>query len=316
MDGLTNFTPACVRARIAKQDENDAPSDPAAADMMRRTLKSRCAALCFLAGALLCAAPALGDSKMFSPGFWDPHARPAKPDLAGMRALRFLTDDEYPPFHFAAPDGSLAGFDIDLARAICEDLKLSCTIQARRFDTLIDSLDAGEGDAIIASIRIDEAARARLDFTAPYTKNPARFVALKAAPLRDATPETLRGKTIGVIAKTAHEAFLAAFFQGSMMKTFDTQKALTEALGTGEIDAFFGDGAALSFWLNGPEGRKCCVFVGGPFLDSRFFGEGVGIAVKKDDAPLRQALDYALADLAAKGVYTELYLKYFPLGFY
>ena len=89
-----------------------------------------------------------------------------------MRTLRFLTDDEYPPFHFALPDGSLAGFDIDLARAICEDLKLSCTIQARRFDTLIDSLDAGEGDAIIASIRIDEAARARLDFTAPYTKRP------------------------------------------------------------------------------------------------------------------------------------------------
>ena len=203
-----------------------------------------------------------------------------------------------------------------MARAICEDLKLACTIQARRFDTLIDSLNAGEGDAIIASLRIDGAARAKLDFTAPYMKNPARFVALKSAPLRDATPETLRGKTIGVIAKTAHEAFLAAFFQGSAIKTFDTQKALTEALGKGEIDAFFGDGAALSFWLNGQEGRGCCVFVGGPFLDSRFFGEGVGIAVKKDDAQLRQALDYALADLAAKGVYTELYLKYFPLGFF
>jgi polar amino acid transport system substrate-binding protein len=286
------------------------------ADMMRRAVKLRRAALWVLAGALLCSAPARGEPKMFSPGFWDPRARPTKPDLAGMRALRFLTDDEYPPFHFALADGSLAGFDIDLARAICEDLKLSCTIQARRFDTLIDSLDAGEGDAIIASIRIDEAARARLDFTAPYTKNPARFVALTAAPLRDATPETLRGKTIGVIAKTAHEAFLATYFQGATIKTYDTQKALTEALGAGEVDAFLGDGAALSFWLNSPEGRKCCVFVGGPFLDSRFFGEGVGIAVKKNDAPLREALDYALADLAAKGVYAELYLKYFPLGFY
>ena len=271
-------------------------------------------ALVVLAGALFCAAPALGEP--FSPSFWDPHARPAKPDLGSLRALRFLTDDDYPPFHYALPDGSLAGFDIDLARAICEDLKLACTIQARRFDTLIDSLNAGDGDAIIASLRIDEAARTRLDFTAPYMKNPARFVVLKSSPLRDATPETLRGKTIGVLAKTAHEAFLAAFFQGAAVKTFETQKALAEALGTGAIDAFFGDGAALSFWLTGVDGRACCVFVGGPFLDSRFFGDGVGIAVKKDDAPLRQALDFALADLAAKGVYTELYLKYFPLGFF
>ena len=241
-------------------------------------------ALIVLAGALLWTAPAaLGEP--FSPSFWDPHARPAKPDLGGLRALRFLTDDDYPPFHYALPDGSLAGFDIDLARAICEDLKLACTIQARRFDTLIDSLNAGDGDAIIASLRIDEAARTRLDFTAPYMKNPARFVVLKSSPLRDATPETLRGKTVGVLAKTAHEAFLAAFFQGAAVKTFETQKALAEALGTGAIDAFFGDGAALSFWLTGLDGRTCCVFVGGPFLDSRFFGDGVGIAVKKDDAP-------------------------------
>ncbi len=259
---------------------------------------------------------AWGEPQSFSPSFWDPHARPAKPDLGGLHSLRFLTDDDYPPFHFALPDDSLAGFDIDLARAICEDLKLACTIQARRYDTLIDSLNADGGDAIIASLRIDAAARAKLDFTAPYMKNPARFVALKSAPLREATPETLRGKAIGVIAKTAHEAFLMAFFQGATIKAFETQKAIAEALGTGEIDAFFGDGATLSFWLNGKEGRNCCLFVGGAFLDSRFFGEGVGIAVKKGNAPLRMALDYALADLSAKGVYTELYLKYFPLGFF
>jgi polar amino acid transport system substrate-binding protein len=284
--------------------------------MTRRLAILRRAALALLAGALLCSGPALSESRIFIPGFWDPRGRPPKPDLANLRSLRFLTEDDYPPFHFALPDGSLAGFDIDLARAICDDLKLACTIQARRFDTLIDSLDAGEGDAIIASLRIDENNRTRLDFTAPYAKSPARFVALKATPLHDAVPETLRGKTIGVLAKTAHEAFLAAYFKGAIIKPLETQKALTEALGKGEIDAIFGDGASWAFWLNGREAKYCCGFLGGPFLDSRFFGNGVGIALKKGDAPLRQALDYALADLAAKGVYTELYLKYFPLGFY
>ncbi|WPP04000.1 transporter substrate-binding domain-containing protein [Methylocella tundrae] len=284
--------------------------------MRFRVLDWPAAAVCLLASLLVSSSPGLGDPAVFTPGFWDPHARPIKPDLASLHSLRFLTEDDYPPFHFAAADGTLAGFDIDLTRAICEDLKLSCTIQARRFDTLVDSLKADQGDAIIASIRMDEKSRGELDFTAPYSKNPARFVTLKSTALTDATPETLRAKYIGVLAKTAHQAFLSAFFKSSVQRPFETQKALTEALNKGEVDAIFGDGIALSFWLQGQDAHNCCAFLGGPFLDSRFFGDGVGIAVKKDNPLLRQALDYALADLSAKGVYTDLYLKYFPLGFY
>ncbi len=281
---------------------------------MRLAAQFRAGSLLF--ALVLCSPAALADQAAFTPGFWDPHVRLVKPELGNLRSLRFLTEDDYPPFHFALADGSLAGFDIDLARAICEDLKLACTIQARRFDTLIDSLDGDQGDAIIASIRIDEKTRARLDFTAPYSKNPARFVAPKSAALPDATPEMLRSKLVGVVAKTAHEAFLTTFFKSAIVKTFDSQKALTEALNKGDVDIIFGDGVALSFWLQGDSAHNCCAFLGGPFLDSRFFGEGVGIAVKKGNSTLREALDYALADLWRKGVYADLYLKYFPLGFY
>ncbi len=265
---------------------------------------------------LLLAPSARCDPAGVAPGLWDPHARPAKPDLGNVRNLRFLTEDDYPPFHFALADGSLAGFDIDLARAICDHLKVSCTIQARRFDTLIDSLEADQGDAVMASIRIDEKARALADFTAPYFKNPARFVALKSTPLADATPEMLRGKFVGVVAKSAHEAYLGVFFKGAVTRSFDSQKSLTDALTNGQIDAIFGDGISLSFWLRADGAHNCCAFLGGPFLDGRFFGEGVGVAVKKGNSALRDALDYALADLWTKGVYTDLYLKYFPLGVY
>ncbi len=288
---------------------------------MNRVLRLGDAAFALLAAfvaclSLACVSSALAQPQVFTPSFWDPHNRPAKPDLANLRSLRFLTEDDYPPFHFAQPDGTLAGFDIDLSRAICEELKITCTIQARRWDTLIDSLEDNQGDAIIASLRIDEQTRAKLDFTSPYAKTPARFVALKTTKLSDAVPETLRGRTVGVLARSAHEAFLEAFFTGTVRKSYDSQKALAEALAKGEIDALFGDGVTLSFWLQGQDAHGCCGFLGGPFLDSRFFGEGVGIAVKKDNPLLRQALDYALANLAARGVYTDLYLKYFPLGFY
>lgn len=269
--------------------------------------------------ALLLCAPCLAAGQprapVFVPNFFDPQHRIDKPDLSELHSLRFLTEDDYPPFHFALPDGSLAGFDVDLARAICEELKIACTIQARRFDLLAAALNSGDGDALIASLRIDADSRAKFDFTAPYYATPARFVTLAATRL-DATPEGLAGKRVGVIGKTAHEAYLATFFPKTLRKTYDNRVALYAALKSGKIDAFFDDGIISSFWLAGSEGQKCCVFRGGPFTESRFFGEGVGIAVKKGNRSLLQALDYALVELARRGIYTDLYLKYFPIGFY
>ncbi len=249
------------------------------------------------------------------PSFFDPQHRVDKPDLTELHSLRFLTEDDYPPFHFALPDGSLAGFDVDLARAICEELKIACTLQARRFDLLAAALNDDEGDALMASLRIDAQSRAKFDFTASYYATPARFV-MRAGTQLDATPEGLVGKRVGVIGKTAHEAYLEIFFPKALRKAYNNRAALYAALKKGEIDAFFDDAIISSFWLAGTDAQKCCVFRGGPFTESRFFGEGVGIAVKKGNRSLRQALDYALVQLAKNGVYTDLYLKYFPIGFY
>ena len=86
------------------------------------------------------------------PGFWDPRRRPERPDLSRIQSIRFLTEIDYPPFDYAGPDGNPAGFNVDLARLLCDEIKASCTIQARRFDTLLDALNDNRGDAVIASI--------------------------------------------------------------------------------------------------------------------------------------------------------------------
>ena len=251
-----------------------------------------------------------------APSFWDPGLHLERPDLSGVRAIRFLTDDDYPPLNFALADGSLAGFNVDIARAICEELLIGCTIQARRWDTLIDSLETGKGDAAIASIAMSAAARARIDFTQPYYLTPARFATLKGSPLVDATPATLKGRSVGVVAGSAHQSYLATFFPDAVAEHYPTFAALHDALKVGAIDAAFADGLSLAVWLTGESSGDCCVFKGGPYTESRFFGEGVGIAVRKEDADLRRAMDWALARLSARGVYAEIYLKYFPVGFY
>src|SRR5664279_4502459 len=102
------------------------------------------------------------------PGFWDPRRRPDRPDLSRLTVIRFLTETDYPPFNFTGPDGNPAGFNVDLARSLCDEIKVTCTIQMRRFETLLDAISSNRGDAIIASLAVTPQLRAKLDFTDPY----------------------------------------------------------------------------------------------------------------------------------------------------
>jgi polar amino acid transport system substrate-binding protein len=248
------------------------------------------------------------------PGFWDPRRRPERPDLTRITQIRFLTENDYPPFDFPGQDGNPAGFNVDLARMICEELKVNCTIQARRFDTLIAALGDNHGDAVIASIGPTPALRERVDFSDPYYRSPARFVARRESNIDDIAPERLEGKKIAVVASTAHEAYAKTFFTEAETKSYPTSDAAREALRRGEVNLLFGDGIGLAFWLNGTDSGNCCEFRGGPFTESRYFGEGVGIAVRRGNDTLRQALNWALFGLWEKGKFTDLWLRYFPIS--
>ncbi len=248
------------------------------------------------------------------PGFWDPRRRPERPDLSRISIIRFLTETDYPPFDFAGPDGAPAGFNVDLARMICEEIKVACTIQQRRYDTLIASLNSNNGDAVIASIAETPETRKRVDFSDPYYRTPARFVSRRDYPNDDVRPEALEGKKIAVVAGTAHEAYLKTLFTEAELHPYPSEDAAHFALKKGDVDLLFGDGISLAFWLNGTDSGNCCEFRGGPYMESRYFGEGVGIAVKRGNDVLRQAFNWALFRLWEKGRFTDLWLRYFPIS--
>jgi polar amino acid transport system substrate-binding protein len=275
-----------------------------------------------LVAAVLPAQPALAqatdpggaDPAAAVPGFWDPRRRPERPDLSRISIIRFLTEIDYPPFNYAGPGGNPTGLNVDLARTICEELKVNCTIQMRRFDTLVDALAENRGDAVIASLAVTSEARRRIDFTDPYYRSPARFVARRESTIEDVRPERLEGRKVAVVAGTAHEAYLKSFFTEVELRPYPNAEAAREALRRGEVDLLFGDGIALAFWLNGSDSAACCVFKGGPFTESRYFGEGVGIAVRRGNETLRLALNWALFRLWEKGQFTDLWLRYFPVS--
>jgi polar amino acid transport system substrate-binding protein len=248
------------------------------------------------------------------PGFWDPRRRPERPDLSRINGIRFLTETEYPPFDYSGPDGNPAGLNVDLARMLCEEIKVNCTIQARRFDTLLAALAENRGDAVIASMAPTVETRRRADFSDPYYRTPGRFVGRRGGGPEDVRPEALEGKKVAVVAGTAHEAYLKTLFTEVELKPYPNDEAARAALRQGDVDLLFGDGISLAFWLNGTDSANCCAFRGGPFLESRYFGEGIGIAVRRGNDVLRQAFNWALFRLWEKGRFTDLWLRYFPIN--
>lgn len=232
------------------------------------------------------------------------------------RMVRFLTSPDYPPFQFLKPDQNPVGLNVDLARAICSELEYQCTIQALPWDDLLSALENGRADALIAGLRPTEELRAKADLTRPYFRLPARFAMGKNATLTEVTPQALAGKKIAAVTGSSHEAYLKDFFGMSEIVGFADIAAARTALKNGKADAVFGDGVGLALWMGGSESGGCCVFAGGPYLESRYFGEGLTIAVRKGDQRLRQDLDKVLDEIEEKGILGDLYLRWFPLGIF
>ena len=248
------------------------------------------------------------------PNFWDPESRPRKP-AGDAGTIRFLTSGDFPPFGFLDGGGRLTGYHVDLARLVCAELAATCTIQMRPFGELATALAEKRGDAVVAGLRVTAEMRTKFDTSAAYLTTPGRFVMRTGATL-DPLPETLAGRWISVVSGSAHERFVLDNFTAARVAAYPDETAARDALRDGAVDAHFGDAIGLSFWLDGAGAHGCCGFRGGPWLESGYFGEGLSITVAKGNFRLKRALDYALQRLAEDGRLAEIYLRWFPRGYY
>jgi len=252
------------------------------------------------------------------PVLWDSKERLPKPDLSTLPRLRFLTTTDFPPFNFIDKAGRLSGFHVDLARAICAELGIAekCQIQALPWNELGSALNSGEGEALIAGVPATAETREKYAFSRPYLPFPARFIMKKAQAVTEPLVDKLRDKRVGVLAGSAHERVLRDYFGSLKVVTYAKPDWLNADLKDGKLDAVFGDGMRLSFWLSGTDAAGCCRFAGGPYLAPEYLGTGLAIATTPGNAALAAAFDYALHEISAKGTFAELYLRYFPVSFF
>ena len=229
--------------------------------------------------------------------------------------LRVGVEGAYPPFSELGTDGQLKGFDIDIARAVCEKLKVPCTLVQAEFDSMIPALRAKKFDAIVASLSITPERMKAVDFSDKYYSTPARLVMRSDANIQ-VTPAGLKGKRIGVQRTTIHDRYASAMFKDSELVRYSKQDEVFLDLVNGRVDATLVDSvAAQQGFLKTPAG-KGFAFRGPVFDDPAFFGVGAGIAVRKGDKALQQAINGAIAAMRADGTYKRINDRYFDFDAY
>jgi polar amino acid transport system substrate-binding protein len=280
--------------------------------MMRMMRRAALAAV----GLLFSATLATAQGQPQSVPFPAPAEQAKSGELPRRVAIRFLTESDFPPFYYYDEEGVLTGFNIDIARAVCLELTAACDVQARAWDELIPALRRGEADAVIASHSVTPTLLAQVDVTDRYYYTPAWFAGRRGGARLVPTPEGLAKQKIAVAKGSAHEAYLRTFFRETAIVPFDNVELAREALQGSKVDLVFDDGIGLTFWINGTLSRECCELKGGPYMESRYFGDGIGILVRKNDPQLKGLINQALRKVRESGRYEELLLRYFPNRLY
>jgi arginine/ornithine transport system substrate-binding protein len=221
----------------------------------------------------------------------------------------------YPPFSIVGTDGKLSGFDIDIADALCAQMKAECTLVTQDFDGMIPALQARKFDAVIASMSITPERQKQVLFSDKYYQTPARLVA-KAGSQLQLTPAGLKGRKIGVQRSTIHDRFATDSFQGAEIVRYTKQEEVFLDLAAGRIDATLADSVAVDVgFLKTPQG-KGYAFIGPVYTEPKYFGTGAGIAMRKSDTDLKAKVDAAIAAIRADGSYKKIQDKYFDFDVY
>jgi len=227
------------------------------------------------------------------------------------KQIRIGVDASYAPFESKSSDGKLVGFDIDIAQALCDQMKVKCTFVAQDWDGIIPALQAGKFDAIVASMSITPERKEKVDFTHKYYNTPSALAVPKDSTLKGVTKEDLAGKTIGVATTTTHFNYASKTYTDSTVKGYPSSPEEQADLANGRLDAIEDDIVVLQQWLDSPDGA-CCKILGQPSPQPvEIFGPGAGIAVRKGETDLVNKLNSAIDAIRANGKYKEINDKYF-----
>ncbi|MGB6176152.1 MAG: transporter substrate-binding domain-containing protein [Methylocella sp.] len=228
----------------------------------------------------------------------------------GWRTVRIASEGARPPYNYLE-NNELAGFEIDLARDLCSRMKVFCSFTRQDWDGLIPGLLEHRYDAIMAAMEITSEARKKIAFTKPYIRMPSAFMTLKQRANMDTSPAGLAGKAIGVESGGTQEAYLEDVYKQSEIRPYARLEEAILDLAEGRLDAVIGDKGAIEEYMKTRKEAECCVLAGDVPRDPAYFGDGIGIGLRKEDTGLKAMFEKALDSCVADGTFAKIRAKYF-----
>lgn len=226
----------------------------------------------------------------------------------------------YPPYNYRDASGTLKGFEVDIAKEIGRRTKSTVDFVCLSFDGLIPALLSRKIDIIASSLSITETRKKSIDFSVPYRASTARFLGRTGAGLQpfkaDGTPNpaALKGKLVGVQRATTNDSYLAGEFAGAEIVRYDSAENMLLDLVAQRVDLILvGPIKAQMDFLDKPEG-KGFGFIGPELEVKKYFGDGVGVGLRKDDQALREEINTALKGMFADGTFKAINLNYWPFS--
>ncbi|KII75754.1 lysine/arginine/ornithine ABC transporter substrate-binding protein [Vibrio renipiscarius] len=219
--------------------------------------------------------------------------------------IKFVMEATYPPFEFMDENNQIQGFDVDLANALCNEMEAKCTFHNQGFDSLIPALKFKRYDAAISAMDITDARLEQVAFSNAYYDNSAAFISLDG---KVADQAALEGKRVGVQNGSTHQSFLIEQMPGVTAVPYSSYQDAFIDMKNGRIDSVFGDNAVVAEWFKRDNNLA---YVGEAITNAKYFGNGFGIAVNKDNQALVEQLNSALKVVSANGVYDQIHTKYF-----
>jgi arginine/ornithine transport system substrate-binding protein len=235
--------------------------------------------------------------------------------LAQGKDLRVAIDPTYEPFTFKQ-DGKPTGFDVDIANALCEQIKRKCVFVEQGWDSMIPGLMARKYDVIISSMSITEDRLKQIDFTDKYYNTPSRVVTKKD--VKYTGPASIKGKKIGVLKASTQEKFAMGELKpaGVDVVSYDAQDQVYLDIKAGRLDGTVADHVEVTGgFLSKPEGRDY-ELKGDELFIPKYFGIGAGIGLRKGQDALKNELSAAIKTIRGNGVYKKINDKYFKFDVY
>ena len=235
---------------------------------------------------------------------------------AQAETLKIATEGAYPPFNYVDSKNQLHGFDVDIAKALCDELKSKCVFVEQAWDGMIPGLQAKKYDAIISSMSITEERKQAVDFTGKYYNTPS-CVVVKSALNLGAEAANFKGKKIGVLKASTQEKYAMGELQpaGATIVPYDAQDQVYLDIKSGRLDGTVADVVEVNGgFLSTPDGKDyACAGTRIPVeFDAKYFGAGAGVAIRKEDTALRDALNAGIKAIRDSGKWKELAEKHVP----